>query len=470
MNKKICLFLFCILLSSCIKHLDNKYDTTNASYWANTYIFSVLVPKQLKPAPTVFSYTPNDFAFIVGESYTSKTGFSTQINGTIDSVIASPALPAGIRFGSNWTIVPNSPQTSQAQTKYIITACNSFGCMSTDVLIQIVNTIGNFVWGQFGQFTTSITNANGVSANSLSTPRGLALDSSGGLYIADTVNNRVLYYTAGSSTASRVYGQLGSFTSNVADNGGISANSLNFPSSVAVDSNDGLYIGDYLRILYYPAGRTTATVVYGQGGSFTTRNGSGISASTFSAQTGLAVDANDNLYVTDPNNSRVLFFPAGSTVATRVYGQRGNFTTNSANQFSNTMDNLSNPYCVFAHSSGTVYICDSGNSRVLSYESNQTTASASLTYNVSSLDRLYGFTGIYVDSKKGIYVTYPANYSVYYFASMQSTALKFSIGGTDLNGVTTKSMSSNPYSVILDKNGNIYISDSGFNRVIKYNQ
>ena len=100
--------------------------------------------------------------------------------------------------------------------------------------------------------------------------------------MADFVNNRVLFYPAGSTTATRVYGQLGSFTTNTVNKGGISADSLCFPFGVALDSSDNLYVTDFgnNRVLFYPAGSTTATRVYGQLGSFTTNtaNTGGISA------------------------------------------------------------------------------------------------------------------------------------------------------------------------------------------------
>jgi hypothetical protein len=91
------------------------------------------------------------------------------------------------------------------------------------------STTADVVYGQFGSFTTGAQNNGGISANSLSTPTGSALDSSGNLYVADETNNRVLFYPSGSTTATRVYGQLGSFTTNTANNGGISANSLYDP-------------------------------------------------------------------------------------------------------------------------------------------------------------------------------------------------------------------------------------------------
>ncbi len=68
-----------------------------------------------------------------------------------------------------------------------------------------------------------------ISATSLNISRNAMFDSSGNLYIADYSNNRVLYYPSGSTTATRVYGQAGSFTTNTANNGGISANSLYGP-------------------------------------------------------------------------------------------------------------------------------------------------------------------------------------------------------------------------------------------------
>ncbi|HNC58951.1 MAG TPA: hypothetical protein PLP33_26230, partial [Leptospiraceae bacterium] len=68
------------------------------------------------------------------------------------------------------------------------------------------------VYAQLGSFTTNTTNKGGVSANSFYAPNGIALDSSGNLYVADSSNNRVLYYPSNSTTATRVYGQGGSFT------------------------------------------------------------------------------------------------------------------------------------------------------------------------------------------------------------------------------------------------------------------
>ena len=101
-------------------------------------------------------------------------------------------------------------------------------------------------------------NMGGVSATSMSGPYIVTLDSSGGLYVCDIGNHRVLYFATGSTTASRVYGQGGNFTTATL---GISATSLNQPFGVGatLDSSGGLYIADtnnshvfYILLLVVP--------------------------------------------------------------------------------------------------------------------------------------------------------------------------------------------------------------------------
>ena len=49
------------------------------------------------------------------------------------------------------------------------------------------------VYGQGGSFSTNNANYGGISAASLNGPYGIAVDSTG-VYIIDNGNNRVLYY------------------------------------------------------------------------------------------------------------------------------------------------------------------------------------------------------------------------------------------------------------------------------------
>ena len=135
----------------------------------------------------------------------------------------------------------------------------------------------------------------------------------------------MLYYAAGSTTATQVWGQSGSFTSGTV-NGGMgsgspTANTLNNPDSIAVDGNGDLYVGDEFnnRVVFYAAGSTTATQVYGQGGSFTSsagNDGGSVGTGTM-IDPYVALDGSGNLYISDDGNARLLEFynPAALSVS-----------------------------------------------------------------------------------------------------------------------------------------------------------
>src|SRR5262245_1784865 len=98
----------------------------------------------------------------------------------------------------------------------------------------------SFVLGQ-GDFTSK---NKGTSQTQLNTPESVAMDGTGGIYVADTANNRVLHFPASclsnrtnGCAADLVIGQ-GDFTSK---NKGTSQTQLNTPESVAMDGTGGVY-------------------------------------------------------------------------------------------------------------------------------------------------------------------------------------------------------------------------------------
>jgi len=314
-------------------------------------------------------------------------------------------------------------------------------------------TVATAVYGQGGSFSSGTSNLSGVSASSLSAPYALSLDATGGLYVADGNNNRVLYYPSGSTSAWRVYGQapeaiavltasaaslssglsialaaistanatalagLASLGSAVAglsaanasafaglaalggavssvnattlalsntlapmaaqfalpfayssyNTYGVSAYSLYSPNGILVDPMGGVYLADMFnnRVLHYSRGSPLATSVLGQGGSLSTAafNGGGgtPSASGFYHPVGVASDASGGLFVLDQNNNRMLYFAAGATAATYVWGQGGSFTSSAANMGGAAAANTMNqPRAVALDSSGKPYVADFG--------------------------------------------------------------------------------------------------------------
>ncbi len=249
-----------------------------------------------------------------------------------------------------------------------------------------LDTVADRVLGQAGFTTTAAgTSATQIStAYGLGVDRR-----TGRIYIADTTNNRVISWLNAATftngqAADKVFGQNNSFTSSLVNNGGISASSLSAPRGVAVDDNSNLYVADTgnNRILVYRDPNTldnVADFVIGQT-TFTT-NAAGTSSTALSGPRGIAIDSSNNLYVADTNNNRVLEYntPLGTdAVANRVFGQLGSFTSSFSNNIGGasstpTATNLNSPYGVGVDSQSNVYIADTFNNRVLIYVTPLTT-------------------------------------------------------------------------------------------------
>ena len=233
------------------------------------------------------------------------------------------------------------------------------------------------VFGQGGLFTTNTCDLGGVSATSLCAPIGMAVDKSGRLYVADSNNNRVLEYNAplSSQTANHVFGQGNLFTTNTCNLGGISATSLCTPSGVAVDSSLNVYIADFgnSRVLEYNTPlttNTTAHMVFGQGNSFTV-NGcdrNGVNANSLCFPRFVAVDSSKNLYVSDAGNNRVLMYLTPlttDTTADLVFGQGGQFSQNNCKTPSPNA--LCAPDGIGVDTFKNLYVVDTSYSRVLQF-------------------------------------------------------------------------------------------------------
>jgi sugar lactone lactonase YvrE len=167
----------------------------------------------------------------------------------------------------------------------------------------------------FGQpsFASDTPNNGGASASSLDGPTSVAIDAAGSLYVSDGNNNRVLVFitpTTSDALADRVFGQP-NFTSTIPNAGG--ANGFDTPLGVELDTRGTLYIADNFnnRVLAYAnaaAGNTTASRVFGQNGSFTSKtpNLGGVSPTSLNGPIDIASDPNGNLLIADFENSRVL--------------------------------------------------------------------------------------------------------------------------------------------------------------------
>jgi sugar lactone lactonase YvrE len=162
--------------------------------------------------------------------------------------------------------------------------------------------------GQFaGNGTAGYSGDGGLAtAANLNQPRGLAIDASGNVYIADTGNNRVRRVDHLSGNITSV---AGNGTAGLAGDGRAATSAeLNFPFGLAVDAAGFLYIADaYNQRIRVVDPRGNIDSVVGTCGGVAGFSGDGGPASSAHVNFpfGVAVDGFGDLFIADVNSNRV---------------------------------------------------------------------------------------------------------------------------------------------------------------------
>jgi hypothetical protein len=113
-------------------------------------------------------------------------------------------------------------------------------------------------WNPIGITIAGVTNAAGNASNQLYQPTDIALVYPNLIYIADNYNHRIQKYVIGSSIGTTVAGEANGF-------GGTSLNQLKQPTCILLDSSGGIYISDSgnNRIQYWSNSASTGSTVAG---------------------------------------------------------------------------------------------------------------------------------------------------------------------------------------------------------------
>jgi sugar lactone lactonase YvrE len=199
------------------------------------------------------------------------------------------------------------------------------------------------------------TDATGAAAR-FNFPVGLAVDSAGNVYVADSKNLTIRKITP----AGAVTTFAGSALQLGATNGQGAAARFFLPYGVAVDSAGNVYVaegGNHLIRKITPDGTVSTLAGSAMQAGFT--DGAG-GAARFNTPFGLTIDAGGNLYVADSGNNAIRrVTPAGVvTTVAGLNGPAGSLDGPSA------VARFNQPRGVSIDASGNLYVADYGNATV----------------------------------------------------------------------------------------------------------
>jgi DNA-binding beta-propeller fold protein YncE len=291
--------------------------------------------------------------------------------------------------------------------------------------------------------------SNGSGDGQLNFPESVAIDSSGNVYIADSGNNRIQKFSSDGTFITK-WGSLGNGTGQFHE-----------PSGIAVDSSGNVYVADFSNDRIQKFSST---------GTFITKWGSpGSGDGQFATPYGVAVDSSGNVYVSDENH-RIQKFTSTGTFITKW----------GSVPWGNGDGQFATPIGIAVDYSGNIYVADMENKRVQKFTSTGTfiTKWGSAIVNVSdiNIDGKFGFViGIAVDSSGNVYVSDSCGACRGANGSGSNHIQEFSSTGTFITkfgsrGSGDGQFNFNVYSntIAVDSSGNIYVADTGNNRIQKF--
>ncbi len=292
-------------------------------------------------------------------------------------------------------------------------------------------------------------------------PYGVAVDGSGNIFVADTSNNTIRKITSAGvvTTFAGTAGTQGSV------NGTGTAAQFREPRGVAVDGSGNVYVADYgNHVVRKITAAGVVTTLAGSAGVQGSTDGTG-SAALFRGLLGVAVDSAGNVYVADTSNRTIRKITAAGVVTT-LAGAAG---SSGSNDGSGTAARFSEPRGLAVDAAGTIYVADYGAHTIRKVTAAgvvTTIAGTALipgsTDAAGTAARFYYPSGVTVDSAGNVYVADTSNNTIRKLTAAGVVATLAGLAGrsSSVDGTGTVARFEDPYAVAAGSAGNVYVADA----------
>jgi uncharacterized protein (TIGR03437 family) len=307
-------------------------------------------------------------------------------------------------------------------------------------------------------------------------PFGVALDASRNLYITEYGDSRIRMVAPGSGSSQ---GTLSTFAGNgtagfAGDGSAAKSAELNIPRGICVDSSGNIYVADWAnnRVRKIVSGGTISTVA---GSGILSYSGDGGTATKAQLNTpgGVAVDAAGNIYISDTGNNVVRQVTAKGVISTFAGTGTAGFSGDGS---AANKAQLNGPQGVAVDNAGNVYIADAGNLRVRVVGTNGNIStfagSGSPGYTgdggPATSAKFYLPGAVSTDKSGNVYI---ADFQACVVRKVVASGTISTVAGNGGcgyggdGGPATAALLNDPAGIGLDPSGNLYITELGDNRV-----